>query len=165
MKLYQYILNAFKSVADFIIKELEEMSARHEQQQQAIRYQQFCTFNNQVAEQLRKELFELFTTAPYQFLNRITIQSEIMFLKWQVYKGQTVFTFQMNADPMPALAVLKQCLHDMEMIISQYQQNLVMTMGYVDAELLYPCIINGLRIMNIRRVGCMVQFDITVNAI
>lgn len=163
MKLSDRILSVLRTAKDFTVEQLEQMSARHEQQQAAIRQQQFFAFNNQLAVQMQGELFEVFQNTPYRFLKSVTLPSDIMFVRWRVQQGQTIFTFQVNVDPMPTGVVLKQCMSDIKNVIYQHQQNLIMALGFEEAQLLYPCIVNGLYIANIRQIGCMVQFDVITN--
>lgn len=157
MKKIVELLFAIKQYIANYLKYIEQM---HQQEQLAFHQQKLAESINIIAGQLHKEIFDLFKRTPLGFLRSVNIPEDIIFDSWCINQRQVIYSYQVYVNNMPNEVVLQQCKNHLTKTAYRFQQQLIATMGYQEAQMAYPCIVAGLYFLNIRQIGCMIQFDI-----
>lgn len=155
--------NIFKKAVQAIAGFLQSAEADRQLVQEAVRQQQIYNHICQIASFLQYELYDLFQNSPYRFLHMVELPEHIRFMGYRAHNGQIIYTYQIFSDPAPNPPILHQLKQQFPNDISQFQQMVVFHMGYQDAVTVYPNIMAGIHMINIKQVGCMVQFDIVTN--
>ncbi|MBQ8804499.1 MAG: hypothetical protein IJZ53_12775 [Tyzzerella sp.] len=112
-----------------------------------------------IAQQIQSEMYDVFRRFPHSFL-LVNFPEEFRYVGCRILDGGFLYSFEILTLNPPNTVVLLQYKETLASHIAQFQQQSILHLGYDVAWNLYPCIMAGLYIMNIKLVGSQIHFDV-----
>lgn len=114
-------------------------------------------------QQIQHELFVAFHGNHYTNLHPIATPNHIRLHQWFVRNNTLVFQYRISAQSVPAQTILDLMRQNMNTDIYQCQQNLLNVHPLDVVETLYPCILWGLYVIDIRATGNDICISVVTN--
>lgn len=147
-----------KSLCDYIKK-----YKKYKEQEKALTRQYQVQQNTfLIAQQIQSEMYDVFQRFPHSFL-LVNFPEEFRYVGCRNLNGGYIYSFQILTLNPPNTVVLLQYKEALASHIAQFQQQMILQLGYDVACNVYPCIMSGLYVLNIKLVSSQIHFDIATH--
>ncbi len=163
---FKLIMNKIRSLAEGFKKSLCDYIKKYkrykEQEKAFITEQEIQKSICMIAQQIQSEMYDVFRQFPHSCLP-INFPAEFRYIGCQNLNGGYIYSFEILTLNPPNTVVLLQYKETLSSHIAQFQQQSILQLGYDVACNLYPCIMAGLYVLNIKLVGSQIHFDIATH--